>query len=408
MFCDSLRLRNACWRLVKRPMKAFHCQRSTFRYAWPFARWLVFCIVIAAMLAWGKLSLASNGQQWPLARGDAQSQAVSTSKMAEQPALLWEVAIESTAFESTPIIVDGIIYLGDLDGEFYALNLTDGKQLWKHESMSGYLAGAAYQKGLVVVGDYDGLIHCFDANDGTEKWNYQTDSQIDAGPNFFEDSVLMTSEDGKLYSIGLSDGQLRWAYETGDQLRCSPTIADRKTFLGGCDGKLHIVDVTTGQAIGEGLPLEGPTGSTPSAIDHWVIVPTHSGTIFGIDAPSTERRWTFVDSERSQEIETSPAVHDGLAFVLTKNRRCLALKVADGTLVWEYVLKKPSQASPVVCDGRIWFGSSDGRLVALDEKTGKEVWQAEHQGKIKGSIAIADGRLVVATDRGSILCYGTQ
>jgi outer membrane protein assembly factor BamB len=343
---------------------------------------------------------------WPLARGNAASQAYSPSQLVDHPTLLWEHKVESTAFESTPLIVDNRVYLGDLDGEFYSLDLDTGKELWKNSSESGYVAGAGCHQGKIVVGDYDGLVRCFHSKDGKLEWTYQTDSQIDGGPNFHDGAALVASEDGKLYALEMADGKLRWAYETGDQLRCGPTIADGKTFLGGCDGKLHIVDLATGTNIGDGVPLDGPTGSTPTAFENLIIAPTHSGQIFGIDWQTAKSIWTFSDSQRSQEITTSPAVHDGIAFVVTKNRRCLAIEATSGKLRWEYTLRKPSEASPVICDGRVWFGGSDGRLLAIDAKTGEEKWSVEHQGKFKGSVAIAAGKLVVASDKGSVFCYG--
>jgi outer membrane protein assembly factor BamB len=345
---------------------------------------------------------------WPLARGNAASQAYSPSKLPSNPGLLWEHKIESTAFESTPLIVDSRVYLGDLDGEFYSLDLETGKELWKNSSESGYVAGAGYHQGKIVVGDYDGLVRCFDSKDGKQEWTYPTDSQIDGGPNFHGGAALVASEDGKLYAIEMADGKLRWSYETGDQLRCAPSIAGGRTFLGGCDGKLHIVDLATGTNVGDGVPLDGPTGSTPAAFNNFIVAPTHSGQVFGIDWKEAKTIWIFSDSQRSQEIMTSPAVHDGAAFVVTKNRRCLAIDIESGKLRWEYTLKKPSEASPVVCDGRVWFGCSDGRLLAIDAKTGEEKWSVEHQGKFKGAVAIADGKIVIASDKGSVFCYGEE
>ncbi len=365
-----------------------------------------FGFVILMLLSTQLYAQTLDEKTWPLARGDEGSQGFSPSTLTATPSLLWEQKFEGTAFEVAPVIVDGRLYIGDLDGEFYCLDATTGTQIWKNESESGYLASAAVQSDFVVVGDYDGLVRGLKVTDGNEVWKFQTDSQIDGGANFHDGAALITSEDGKLYSLELQTGKLRWAYETGDQLRCGPTIAGGRTFLGGCDGKLHIVDLAAGTSVGDGVPLEGPTGSTPAAADPLVIAPTHSGQIFGIDWKAGERRWTFTDPQLSQEIQTSPAIHNGLVFVVTKNRKCLALEVATGKLKWEHTLRKPSDASPVVCSGRVWLGCSDGRLLAIDEQTGEEKWVVEHQGKFKASVAIADGKLFIANDRGSVFCYG--
>ncbi len=353
------------------------------------------------------LSAESLHDRWRVSRGDPASQGVSPTKMATQPTLLWEHTMSTTAFETTPIIVDGRVYLGDLDGEFYALDLMTGRELWKDHSESGYVAAAAFSEGRLVTGDFDGMVRCLNAEDGKELWRYETKAQVHGGANFYKDVTLVTSEDGNLYAINISDGSLKWEYETGDQLRCAPTVAGNRTFLAGCDGKLHIVDLDLGTSVGEGLPLEGPTGSTPASQGDIVIAPTHAGTVLAFNWKDAKQLWTFADSERSQEIQSSPAIYEKSIFVATRSRRLLALDATNGNLLWEFVMRKRSDASPIVCDGRVWFGAADGRLYAIDLQTGKEVWVAEHTGGFNASAAIAEGKLVIASDKGSIYCYGS-
>jgi len=345
--------------------------------------------------------------RWSVSRGDPGSQGVSPSKLSQQPTLLWEHSISTTAFETTPIMVDGHVYLGDLDGEFYALDLMTGKELWKDTSESGYIAAAAYQDGRLVIGDYDGMVRCLNAKDGKEIWRYETQGQVHGGANFYKDLALVTSEGGSLYALNMADGTLKWQYETGDQLRCAPTVAGNRTFLAGCDGKLHIVDLDQGTSVGEGLPLDGPTGSTPSTQGDIAIAATHAGTVIAFHWKDAKQLWVFADSELSQEIQSSPAIYEKTVFVATRNRRLLAIDATNGSLRWEFAFRKRSDASPIVCDGRVWIGAADGRLYAIDQQTGKEVWLAEHPGGFNASAAIAEGKLVIASDKGSIYCYGS-
>jgi outer membrane protein assembly factor BamB len=219
--------------------------------------------------------------------------------------------------------------------------------------------------------------------------------------------TLVTSEGGSLYALRLADGTLKWKYETGDQLRCAPTVVGNRTFLAGCDGKLHVVDLDQGIGVGEGLPLEGPTGSTPSTQGDVVIAPTHAGSVLAFNWKEAKPLWAFVDAERSQEIQSSPAIHENTVFVATRNRRLLAIDSSNGSLLWEFAFRKRTDASPIVSDGRVWIGAADGRLYAIDQKSGKEVWLVEHTGAFNASGAIAEGKLVIASDKGSIYCYGS-
>jgi outer membrane protein assembly factor BamB len=352
------------------------------------------------------VQFAAASDSWPVFRGDALSQGVSKSTLPEKPELLWEFNVPKGAFESTPVIRDGRVYIGDMDGEIYCLDLKTGQQVWKVETDSGFLASGAIQDNILVMGDYDGKVRGMNIEDGKVVWEFDAGGQIDSGANFYGPLALVASEDGCLYALKTSTGELAWKYQTGDQLRCSPSVVGNRTFLGGCDGKLHVVDLDTGLAIGEKMILGGPTGSTPTAMGDVAIVPTQSGEILGFDWKKSEPMWTFKDPELSPEIRSSPAVSDGLAIVTTRNRRMLAVDVATGKLRWEAVLRKRSDGSPVVCGGAVWVGASDGRIYAVDLKTGSEKWSTEVQGGFPGSPAVASNRLVIASDAGTVFCFG--
>jgi outer membrane protein assembly factor BamB len=382
----------------------FLSERSSSMHKWltPFFSIAIGC----ASLFSAKMTGASDADSWPVSRGNAASQGISESKLPAKPRLLWTFSEPSTAFEATPAITNGQVFIGDLDGGAYALELETGNVIWRKKFEDGFSASPAYKDGHVIMGDYEGLVRCLDAATGETRWEFSTDAQIDGGANFYGELVLITSEDGGLYAINLKSGELVWKFATSDQLRVAPTIAGNKTFLGGCDGKLHVIDLDTGKEIGEGFPLQSPTGSTPAVAGDYVFAPTHSGNVFAINHATLQQEWLFSDAQRSQEIRSSPAISEGKLFVTTRNKRLLAIDIKTGKLAWEYVFKKRSEASPVVCDDRVWVGSGDGRLVSLKLATGEELWQSEQTGAFNASAAIAAGKLVIANDKGSVYCFG--
>jgi outer membrane protein assembly factor BamB len=343
---------------------------------------------------------------WYLPRGNTSSQGVSFTTLAKQPRLLWEFREPTTAFEATPVLADGVAYIGDLDGGFYALRLSDGEVQWRKKFEDGFSSSPAYRNGKIIVGDYEGLVRCIEASSGETAWTFSTDAQIDGGANFFGELVLVTSEDGSLYALNFADGKLAWKYTTGDQLRCGPTIAGTKTFLAGCDGKLHVVDLDSGKNLGDGFPLQSPTGATPGVEGDVAYVPTHSGTVFALSHTTLKQNWCFEDQERSQEIRSSPAIFGDRLFVTTRNKRLLAIDRQSGSLKWEYIFRKRSDASPLVCDGRVWIGSSDGKVVAIDLESGMETWSNEQIGAFNAGPSAAAGKLVIANDKGSVYCFG--
>ena len=49
------------------------------------------------------------------------------SSLPDELSLLWKFTVDKGAFEGTPAIVDGVVYIGDLDGKVFALDLETGK-----------------------------------------------------------------------------------------------------------------------------------------------------------------------------------------------------------------------------------------------------------------------------------------
>src|SRR5262245_23188894 len=51
---------------------------------------------------------------WPLFRGNVLSTGVASSTLPDNPKLVWKYTVPKGAFEGTPVVVDGVVYIGDL------------------------------------------------------------------------------------------------------------------------------------------------------------------------------------------------------------------------------------------------------------------------------------------------------
>jgi outer membrane protein assembly factor BamB len=345
---------------------------------------------------------------WPMGRGNVAGTGATPDRLPDQPGLLWEIDVEGLGFDAGPIIADGKVFAADHDGHVLAIDIASGKELWREDLDTGFVASPAFRDGVLFVGDYDGTMHALDAANGKEKWNFKTELEIDASPNFYQDKVLFTSQNGTLYALERETGKLAWKYETGDQLQCGATLANDRTFLGGCDANLHIIDVNNGQSIADPLPIDAPTGSTPSVLGEHVFVPTYAGEIFCFSQPSNALKWRFKDPSLADEFKNSVAVADGLAVATSRNKRVFAIDIDSGQVKWQQTLRKRCDASPVIAGQSVVVAAADGRILLFDLKTGEEKWMFEVKPGFIGSPAVADGRLVVANDRGTIFCFGEK
>ena len=369
---------------------------------------LLIGAVAPSMLTADTAPQAAKGTDWPLPRGDAESTGRASHTLPEDLEVRWEFKADE-AIETTPVVAGGRVIVADVMGQIYALDQADGKEIWRHDYDTGFLSSPAIQGEMVVIGDIEGNLYAIDAKTGRQLWKQTTDGEISGAAGFHKANVLVTSQDGKLYCFAAKDGSPVWSYQTEDQIRCSPTIAGDRTFLGGCDGQLHMVDLNTGKAIGEPLPLGGPTGSTPAVRDTMAFLPIMDGAVLAFDWKQHREQWRYEDEQRPQEYRNSAAVSDQLVIVSSQYKQVDAISIETGKRLWRHTLRRRADASPVIAGQDVWIAAVDGRLIRLSLEDGtQEKWSYEIRGSFLAAPAIAGDELLIADDEGVVRCFAAK
>jgi outer membrane protein assembly factor BamB len=357
------------------------------------------CVVLLTLAA------KEASADWVFERGDERATGVAATPLPAQPRQLWRFPADDSGFEATAVIASGTIYVGDLDGTFYAVKLNDGSLRWKKKFKdSGFLAAAAIVAGRVYVGDFNGVVHCLDATKGEELWTYEARGQVYAGPNVVDGRVLVATEAGELLSLDAASGAQQWRFTIEAPLRCWPLVVDGRVLLAGCDSRLHVVDVHAGKEI-EGVDLESQTGATPAVWNDSVFFGTVTGTFYRIRG--VEIVWEYRDEKRLQQI-FSAAVDQRAVIYSNKDKRVYALKPESGQVKWEFPERTGVECSPVIAGDRVYYGTKRGQLRALNVDGGEEVWSFEAGGGFVASPAVSDSRLVIGNTDGTLYCFGEK
>lgn len=358
---------------------------------------------------------------WPMMRGTVEGTGRSAARLRFPLTEAWHRTFDKTAFEATPVIAAGTIFVGDLDGTFHALSLDDGGTRWTFTSEAGFPAAAAAspdpQVPLVVAGDASGIVRAFDHGTGQVRWEHRREAEISGGPTIIPSAagprVLVGSQDATLVCLDLAAGTVVWKHEIADQIRCSPTVAGNAVFVAGCDGRLHVIDATRGVETAA-VPIDGPTGTTPAAHDGRLFFGTESGIFFGIEIIPPREVWRTAAGTKGRSYRSSAAIAGDLAIVGSRGRAVEAFARADGASRWRHPMRGRVDASPLVVHlaGKpggeaIVVGDSAGRIVALDAATGAPIWEFDAGGDFVGGAATAAGRIVMVNGDGTIWCFAT-
>jgi outer membrane protein assembly factor BamB len=346
----------------------------------------------------------SNKDEWAVFRGNPLQTGISESSLPNVLDELWRFETKDS-IEGAPAIAGGVVYVGSLDENLYAVDLASGKQKWIYKG-GPFKASPAVHGDAVYAGDSDGKFHCIDAATGKKRWIFETGAEITGGANFHENLILFGSYDETLYCLTAA-GKEKWQFKTQGPFNGSPAVADGRTFVAGCDSKVHVIDIAKGTELAA-VDLGSQSGATAAVVDSYLYVGTMGNQVQAIDWKKAMSEWTFEPAKRAQAFYASAAVTGDLVIVGSRDKRIYALDRKSGKERWSFATEGRVDSSAVVVGNRVFCGSLDGKLYVLDPATGKQLRKIDLDGPISGSPAVAAGCLLIGTQKGTLYCFGAK
>ena len=127
---------------------------------------------------------------------------------AENGQMLWTVDLGG-GVASTPRYVDGHLYVGSFIHKVYDVSL-EGEILAEHDTNNWVWSTPTLVDNILYVTDLSGFVYALDVNNGLEEvWSNQvSDRGIRPAPIVTDEHVVVASRNGKVYWLHRSDGQL--------------------------------------------------------------------------------------------------------------------------------------------------------------------------------------------------------
>ena len=96
--------------------------------------WSIVLLLVSAGAQWPTRHTVADGTDWPSFLGGSARGAYRPQERLRPPLkLLWVFASDGT-IESSPAVVEGVVYIGSCDGFLYALDAKSGRLKWKFKA----------------------------------------------------------------------------------------------------------------------------------------------------------------------------------------------------------------------------------------------------------------------------------
>ncbi|MGY0504494.1 outer membrane protein assembly factor BamB [Luteimonas sp. e5] len=286
-----------------------------------------------------------------------------------------------------PVVVDGRVYAAAAGATVRAIDLASGQTLWSWsgDKNARYAGGPGAGDGLVVVGDLDGEVVALDADSGSERWRARVQNEVIAAPAVGGGLVFVRSNDGRVTAFDAASGQPRWTWQADMPAltvrgNSAMTLGPGYLFLGTDGGKAvalsanegaELWEFTVAQAEGRSeLDRMNDVDGAPLLNDATLYASSFKGQTMAFEAPTGRPLWAQMQGGGG-----GLGLGHGRLALTDAQDVVWALDAQSGAPMW----KQPSyprrqltapavQGSHVVvgdAEGYLhWFSLEDGRMSA--------------------------------------------
>ncbi|MDQ8204296.1 PQQ-binding-like beta-propeller repeat protein [Pelagicoccus sp. SDUM812003] len=240
---------------------------------------------------------------------------------------------------SSPVIVEGTLFVGGAKGGVWALDTETGEVLWEFVTEGRVSGDVAVAGDVLVFGCRDGRVYAIDRNSGSERWRHEVGAEVVSTPAVHDGLAIVGSRNASLLALDVETGQPRWESLTWTSwVESSGVVSGERMFIGSSDvAKLCARKLDTGE-IGWERFLGGSLWAKPAVAGRRVYAGV-TGSV-GYFAPHVGA-FACVDAE-------------------------------SGELVWRMEFEPTEEAFLYGCPGggvtegeRVYFGTLDGRVFAV-------------------------------------------
>ncbi|WP_420549987.1 PQQ-binding-like beta-propeller repeat protein [Curvivirga sp.] len=332
---------------------------------------------------------------------------------------------------STPVIVNGVVYVVDIDYMVSAFDAETGKRLWEvdveipEEDEEAFGGGLAYSRGRLFLTTGFASLISLDAKDGTEYWRIDLSGPARSAPAVNEDAVIAISIDNQTLAVDPATGEKKWSHAGFSEVAgmiggASAAIYKDVALIPYTSGEVFAIRVSNGRSLwsdsltslrrSDALSSLSDVRGAP-VIDRGVgYAVSQSGRMVALDMRSGGRIW----DRRVGGINT-PWIAGDYLFVLANEGHLVAMTRRGGRVLWlqslpiwedEEDLEDPiNWVGPVLAGDRLILANNLGEVYTISPYSGEFLGKIKVSGPVRVPPVVADGAVYIQTEDGVLHAY---
>ncbi|HLG56228.1 MAG TPA: PQQ-binding-like beta-propeller repeat protein [Vicinamibacterales bacterium] len=313
----------------------------------------------------------------------------------------WRVKFDGSG--SSPVIADGVLYVGSADGAVYAVNPATGDIKWRFQTGERLSPATSWTQVIIAPPGSTALETAVNLGDTLRREGRR---RVDMAPAVANGTVFIGSGDRSFYAIDASTGKMRWSYEAGGGMAANnnltapwpAAVVKNGSAYFVTDEGLHAVDTLTGKrqwvfetlqglsakGVGKRVPSGPVLGDGVLFLTAWPFGDPRSkprkSFLYAVDASSGKARWvTSVDGGFVTEPVTANgfvffAVEDSTSGPSSDSATLYAIDAADGQVKWKFGAAQEFARLDLLVAGNTIYFRTDKSLSALELESGRQLW----------------------------------
>ncbi|MGH9018254.1 MAG: PQQ-binding-like beta-propeller repeat protein, partial [Acidimicrobiales bacterium] len=236
-----------------------------------------------------------------------------------------------------------------------------------------------------------------------EAWSFNSGAPLLGSVAVADGFAYFANDDGEIFSVRMETGMPQWTYDLSGAPGVSSTPAVTTTALvlvTSKDGELTALHEFTG-ALDWRTDVGGEIDGSPAVIGGVAYVGSDSGKVTAVNVATGHVVWSV---SLGAPVTSTPAVDSATRVVVaaTTSGKVAELRTSNGSTAWSTTVPGSVTAPVVIGQNLAFVGSQNDSLYALSESSGAKVWTYTTAGAITAGVVDDLGKLVVGGADGDI------